>query len=138
MTVEKKEKLGMIILIAAIIVVLIVVFIIGFFALEVKRYIDTHTWATIRVSGEINSDTAGAFTDEQECLKGDTISFGGIILNITDITHDGTVTFEVQQGDLLNADGEFVSEETLVLGNKADFKWNDGHVSLVVSSNRYQ
>ena len=39
----------------------------------VKRYIDTHTWATISISGENHSDTYDAFNEEHEYLKKDRI-----------------------------------------------------------------
>lgn len=131
---QKKKKIFIIISAVVIVIALITVFAI----LSISRYMDTHTWATISVSGEMNSFPTDDFAYEQEYLKGDNISFGDIILSITDITHDGTVEFEVQQGDLLNADGESVNDGILVKSDRADYKLNDGYVSLVVTDNRYQ
>lgn len=131
---KKKKNIFVIISVLVIVIALIILFAI----LSISRYMDTHTWATISVSGEINSFQTDAFAYEQEYLKGDNISFGDIILNITDITHDGTVEFEVQQGDLLNADGETVDTGTLVKNGRADYKLNNGYVSLIVIDNRYQ
>lgn len=131
---KKKKKILIIISSVVIVIALVIVFAI----LSINRYVDTHTWATISVSGEMNSFPTDNFAYEQEYMKGDNISFGDIILNITDITHDGTVEFKVQQGDLLNADGESVNDGTLVKSDRADYKLNDGYVSLIVTDNRYQ
>lgn len=131
---KKKKKIFAIISAVLIVIALIILFVI----LSISRYIDTHTWAAISVSGEINSSPTDAFAYEQEYLKGDNLSFGDVILNITDITTDGTVEFEVQQGDLLNANGESVNDGTLVKSGRADYKMNNGYVSLIVIDNRYQ
>lgn len=133
---SKKKKKIFIIIISAVVIVIALIIVLAI--LSISRYMDTHTWATISVSGEMNSFPTDDFAYEQEYLKGDNISFGDIILNITDITHDGTVEFEIQQGDLLNADGESVNDGILVKSDRADYKLNDGYVSLVVTDNRYQ
>lgn len=131
---KKKKKIFVIISTVLIVIALIILFAI----LSISRYVDTHTWATISISGEMNSSPTDAFAYEQEYLKGDNISFGNVILKITDITHDGTVEFEVQQGDLLNSDGESVNDGTLVKNGRADYKLSNGYVSLIVIDNRYQ
>ena len=46
-----------------------------------------------------------------------------MILVITDITHDGTVTFSVQQGNLYNEAGEDVNTDIIVKGVKANYKF---------------
>lgn len=105
---------------------------------EIDHYIDTHTWATVRVSGEIDSDTSDAFSEEHEYLKGDRISFGNVILDITDITHDGTVIFSVEQGELFNKAGETISSDELKKGVTSEYKLNNGTVYFMVTSNRYE
>lgn len=105
---------------------------------EINKYIDTHTWATVSISGEINSDTADAFSEQREYLKGDRISFSNVILDITDITHNGEVTFSVEQGNLYNEMGEAIGKDTLTKGEKSNYKLDNGTVSLTVTDNRYQ
>lgn len=123
---------------AIIAAVLVLALLTTLFIVSINHYFDTHTWATIYISGEINSDTFDAFAEEHEYLKGDNIEFGNVILVITDITHDGTVTFSVQQGNLYNEAGEVVNTDIIVKGVKANYKLNDGTVYLIVNSNRYQ
>lgn len=126
------------IMIAIIIFVLVFALLTTLFIVSIRHYLATHTWATISVSGEINSDTSDAFIEEHEYLKGDTIAFGNVILVITDITHDGTVAFSVQQGNLYNDAGEIVDADIIEKGVKEYYKLNDGTASIVVTSNRYQ
>ena len=120
---------------AIIAAVLVLALLTTLFIVSINHYFDTHTWATIYISGEINSDT---FAKKHEYLKGDNIEFGNVILVITDITHDGTVTFSVQQGNLFNEAGEVVDTDIIVKDVKANYKLNDGTVYLIVNSNRYQ
>lgn len=106
--------------------------------ISIDHYIDTHTWATVYITGEINSDTSDAFAEEHEYLKGDKISFAGITLKITDITHDGTVTFSVEQGNLYNKSGEAVNSGVITKNELEHYKIDKGTVYLRVIRNRYQ
>ena len=131
----KKKK---IIIISTIVAVFIIIGLIVFGVWEIQQYTDRNTWATIRVTGAVQSDTADAFESEQECLKGDTLSFAGVILRITDIRHDGTVSFSVEQGKLLNENGAAVSSGMLVKKTGTDYRLDNGYVTLTVTSNRYR
>lgn len=105
---------------------------------ELNRYTDTHTWATVSVAGELHADTDEIFAKEQEYLKGDTIAFGNVILKITDITHDGTVTFSVRQGELFDETGAAVHTGSIVRDTVLRCQTENGTVSLTVTDNRYQ
>ena len=131
----KKKK---IIIISTIVAVFIIIGLIVFGVWEIQQYMDRNTWATIRVTGAVQSDTADAFEGDQECKKDDTLSFAGVRLRITDIRHDGTVTFSVEQGKLLDENGAAVTSGKLVLHEKADYKLTNGWVQLTVTSNRYR
>lgn len=131
----KKKKIIIISVIAA---VFIIIGIAVFAVWGIQHYMDKNTWATIRVTGAVQSDTADAFEGEQECLKGDTLSFAGVILRITDIRHDGTVSFSVEQGKLLNENGAAVSSGMLVKKTGTDYRLDNGYVTLTVTSNRYR
>jgi len=131
----KKKK---IIIISTIVAVFIIIGLIVFGVWEIQQYMDKNTWATIRVTGAAQSDTADAFEGDQECKKDDTLSFAGVRLRITDIRHDGTVTFSVEQGKLLDENGAAVTSGKLVLHEKADYKLTNGWVQLTVTSNRYR
>lgn len=106
--------------------------------ISIDHYIDTHTWATVYITGEINSDTSDAFAEEHEYLKGDKISFAGITLKITDITHDGTVTFSVERGDLYNDYVEAVDSDIITKDENKHYKIDNGTVYIRVIGNRYQ
>lgn len=132
---SKKKKIIITVVIAVLVLVLAAVLLA---VIEINKYIDTHTWATVSISGEIHSDTADAFSEQHEYLKGDSISFGNVTLDITDITHDGEVTFSVEQGNLYNNTGEAVTKDTLTKGEMSSYKLDSGTVSLTVTANRYQ
>lgn len=133
---KKSKKKKIIIIVVTVLVLALSAIVIT--VAEINKYVDTHTWATVSISGEINSDTADAFSEQREYLKGDSISFGDVILDITDITHDGEVTFSVKQGNMYNESGESVGKDTLTKGVKSNYKLNNGTVSLTVTDNRYQ
>ena len=105
---------------------------------SVNHYFDQNTWATILVNGEVNSDTADAFVDEHEYLKGDRITFGTVILEVTHIEHDGTVSFSVKQGNLYDEKGNEIHIGTLSREEKARYRIENGQVFLCVTGNRYQ
>ena len=130
----KSKRFKIIIIILAVILTFLIVSAIK----SVNKYIDTHTWATISITGTINSDTSGSFNYEHEYLKGDIIKIGNVILNITDISHDGTVSFSVQQGELYNEEGETIDADTIFKDAKSNYKLHNGFLSLNVTSNRYQ
>ena len=119
-------------------VVLILSFLTASVIMSINKYTDTHTWATIRITGEINSDTADSFDEEHEYLKGDNITIGNNILVITDISTDGTVKFSVKQGHLYNESGKTVDSDTIIKKTKSNYKLDNGYVSLTVTDNRYQ
>lgn len=105
---------------------------------SINHYFDQNTWATILVSGEIHSDTADAFVDEHEYLKGDRITFGTVILEVTQIEHDGTVSFSVKQGRLYDEKGNEIHTGTLSREEKVYYRIENGQVSLSVTANRYR
>lgn len=126
----------------AIIVIIAAVFILTFLAVStivsINKYIDTHTWATIRITGEIGSDASDSFDFENEYLKGDDIEIGNVILDITDISHDGAVSFSVREGELYDEAGEKVFSATIVKDVKSNYRLNNGAVCMTVNDNRYQ
>lgn len=79
------------------------------------------------------------FTDVQKIISiASHIKIGNVILNITDISHDGTVSFSVQQGELYNEEGETIDADTIFKDAKSNYKLHNGFLSLNVTSNRYQ
>lgn len=105
---------------------------------SVNHYFDRNTWATIMVNVEINSDTADAFVEEHEYLKGNRITFGTVILEVADIKHDGTISFSVKQGNLYDEKGNEIRTGTLSKGEKMYYRIENGQVFLSVTANRYQ
>jgi len=131
----KKKRLIIVLIVLAVITGLFAIIMIG----GIKKYIDTHSWATIAVDGAYNkSDISDAFYSQQECLKGDYIGIGSVDLKITDITHDGRVTFEVMMGEVKDESGNIIKKDTLELQNKKGYKIPEGYMQLEVVSNRYE
>ena len=124
------------------IIILAVIFILSFLAISVimsiKKYHDTHTWATIRITGEINSDTADSFDDKHEYSIGDTITIGNVILDITDISTNGNVEFSVKQGHLYNEERKTIESDNILKNTKSNYKLDNEYVSLTVTDNRFQ
>lgn len=131
----KKKRLIIILIILAVVLGLPATFIIY----GINKYIDTHSWATIAVDGAYSeSDVEDAIYYQQECLKGDYISMGSVDIKITEITHDGTVTFKVVMGELKDESGNIIKKDTLELQNKKGYKIPEGYMQLEVVSNRYE
>ncbi|MBR1700742.1 MAG: hypothetical protein IJ716_02180 [Lachnospiraceae bacterium] len=128
---KKKTIIGLIL------ICLLICMVIGA-VVSVKHYFDRNTWATILVNGEINSDMSDAFVYEQEYLKGDRITLGTVILEVTHIEHDGTVSFSVKQGNLYDEKGNEIHTGILPRGEKTCYRIKDGQVFLCVTGNRYQ
>ncbi len=105
---------------------------------EMNHYVDTHTWATVRVTGEMHSDTDDAVYEEHEYLKGDYISFADVSLMITNITNDGDVSFSVQRGHLYNTQKQEIKSDTLHRAVNTAYATDTGSISLQVTNNRYQ
>lgn len=127
---------------AAVIIIAVIIglLMLGYFLLyrSVRKYIDTHSWATITVSGEVNAETSDAYIDTYEYLQGEIISFDSVSLEIKDITHDGTVDFKVVNGHIYDESGEEVREGTLYKGEKEHYKINNGAFYISVDSSRYE
>lgn len=115
-----------------------VIFGIVFIITSVNRYCDTHTWATIQITGVLETDTADAFEQDEEHLKGDTISVGDVVLKIDKIKHDGTVNFHVEQGKLTDENGEEVKRGTITYHKKEHYHLENGAVQFQVIGKRYQ
>ena len=133
---EEKEKSKRLknLLIAIIAIAIIVVLVI----VPISRYFENNTWATIRITGESHTDTDEAFYEDRECLKGDRISMGNISLEITQITHDGDVYFDVVRGTITDNRGNEINQDSLTKGVKKDYKSKDIVFSLEVIGNRYR
>lgn len=134
MSANNKRKRFIIIGVAALILVLLAISVVR----SINKYIDTHTWATIHVLCQSNSDDTETLDYEHEYLKGDIITFDNVKLDITDITTDGTVTFSVYQGELYDENGEVIDADTIYKDSKSNYRLNNGVVSLTVTDNRYQ
>ena len=136
---EKKQSKRLIILLVAIIAIVIVAALVWLvFVVPIIEYCDNNTWATIRITGESHADTDEAFYEDRECLKGDQISIGNISLEITKITHDGEVYFDVVSGIITDDSGNEIWQDALVKGVKKDYASMDTVFSLEVISNRYR
>ncbi len=110
----------------------------GVFYRPLIRYVDTHTWATIRTVESVNSETSDVFVGTIEYLKGDKIYFYSAVLLIEDITTDGVVTFSVCDGALYDKNNESVKRFVIKRGESCSYREEWGHVTISVVSNRYQ
>ena len=130
-----------VIIIASVVIVLSVLyglFVMVFLVNPYFTYINTHTWATVTIKGELQSDAAGDFELTQEYLQGDTITVGEVTVLIMDIGSEGTVDLKVQSGNLYDSEGNQVKKFSINLDKQAHFTMDDGRVNFMVISNRYE
>jgi len=110
----------------------------GVFYRPLIRYVDTHTWATVRTVESVNSETSDVFVGTIEYVKGDKIYFYSAVLLIEDITTDGVVTFSVCDGALYDKNNEQVKQFVLKCGESCSYREQLGHVTIGVVSKRFQ
>lgn len=134
----KKKTIVIIVSVLSILLISFALLITIFLVNPYFKYIDTHTWATVMVSGEIQSDEEGVFELTQEYLKGDTIIVGEVTLEITDIAHNGVVDMKLQSGEMYDSNGNKVKKFSISLDKQGNFTMNNGTVTFQVISNRYQ
>lgn len=130
-----------VIIIASVVIVLSVLFglfVMVFLVNPYFTYINTHTWATVTIKGELQSDATGDFELTQEYLQGDTITVGEVTVLITDIGSEGTVDLKVQSGNLYDSEGNQVKKFSINPDKQAHFTMDDGTVNFMVISNRYE
>ncbi|MDO5154939.1 MAG: hypothetical protein Q4D51_03145 [Eubacteriales bacterium] len=132
--INKNRKWIALLISVAVFVLFWIVFVIG----SINRYHDTHTWASIQITGVLETDTSDAFEQSDEYLKGDAITVGDALLRIDDIKHNGTVTFHVERGKLTDENGEEVKTGTITYQKKERYYLEHGTVQLQVISNRYE
>lgn len=130
---KKKSK----ILLAVLIPVAVIAILVGVVYSSLKQYHDRNTWAVVSVSGSVSGETDDAFEAEEELLKGETFTFGNVTLEVTNVDHDGTISFKVNQGNLYDESGDSVKRLTLNKGEKVRYKIDGGSVYLEVVSNYY-
>ena len=113
---EVKKKNSKRNIIAMTIIMLIILVFSLFLYKQVTKYFDTHTWATLQVSGTVMSETADAVEERREFLQGDTYSLHNTEVIIMDITHDGEVTMKFEPAVINSETDEQI--ETIVIGEK--------------------
>ncbi len=140
--VKEKNVKKLVIAIMTLSVVTVIVFYFGIYN-PLKKYKDTHTWATIRITGTVESDTSDAYEESAEFLKGDTYHLHNTTVTIEDITTAGEVTLRFEPAVIQLTTGETVSE--VVIGKDDIFGFeevcSDGASAqwqFRVISNRYQ
>lgn len=140
--VKKKSKKKIVLVVLG--VFLITVFGIGLaLFLYAKHYMDTNTWATIRFTGTVESDTLDEYEESREFLKGDTYQLHNTTVTIEDITHDGEVTIEFKPA-VQNADtGEEIKSAVIDKNNGLNIKeicanGDSASWQLRVTGNKYR
>lgn len=107
------------------------------------KYGDTHTWATIRVTGAVETEASDVFEESREFLQGDTYQLRSATVIIKDITTAGEVTIkfepEVNNLDTRELIAEAVIGKQDVLNVKEICDNGDCATwQIRVISNRYQ
>ena len=105
---------------------------------QVEEYIDTHTWATVTISGLGENGFSDDYNQQKECRKGDRISIGNVTLLVENVTHKGTVSFSVKQGEFTDESGNVISKDELILKTEKNYRVGNDVFSLCVTSNRYE
>ncbi len=134
---QKKSMIKILVIIFSIAAILAAAFYFLFYR-PVRQYIDTHTWAAIRVVEEVNAETSDVFSDSNEYLKGDKIYLDSATLLIEEITHEGVVTISVSGGITDAVTGEAVSRFIINCGESYSFKEENGSATIFVESSRYE
>lgn len=108
-----------------------------------KHYMDTNTWATVRFTGTVESDTSDEYEESREFLKGDTYQLHSTTITIEDITHDGEVTIKFKPA-VKNADtGEEIKSAVIDKNNGLNIEeicanGDSASWQLRVTNNRYR
>lgn len=77
------------------------------------KYEDTHTWATIRVTGAVETEASDVLEESREFLQGDTYQLRSATVSIKDITTAGEVTIKFEP-EVNNLDtGELIAEAVI-------------------------
>ena len=121
------------------IVIFVILAVIGLFCYHgLRQYFDNNTWATVTVNGTSDGETADTYYDDQECLKGDRISISTLTLEVTNVEHDGTLSFTVKSGELKDESGNKIQKDVLEKGVMKSYKSGSDSFTLCVTSNRYR
>lgn len=105
--VKKKSRKKKVFVVLGVLLIIMIVFCIWVWA-SLKHYMETNTWATIWITGTVEADTADAFDESREFLKGDTYQLHNTKITIGDITHEGETKLYFEPA-VVNADtGETV------------------------------
>ncbi|MBP3273114.1 MAG: hypothetical protein J6M17_12970 [Ruminococcus sp.] len=120
------------------IIVAVILTIFAILKMSAGRYAGKECIASIMVSGETHTDTADAFEEKHEYRKGDSISFAGVSLKITDITRHGEVCFTVESGSLYDSNKNAVTSAALIRDEAAYYSTDNGTVKLLVINTEFQ
>ncbi len=98
------------------------------------KKLQTEYIAVITLQGENHAEVDEAFLQDYDCRKGDVISFGDVGLEITDISSDGNVSFNVRYGKLYTQEHEPVQNGILVRSDNMHYRTENGTVALSVTN----
>ncbi len=140
--VKKKSKKKIIFVVLGVfLIAMLGIYIWGY--ISIKHYMETNTWATVWITGTVESDTIDAIDESREFLKGDTYQLHNTKITIGDITHDGETKLYFDP-EVINADtGEAVKAVVIDKNNGINIKelCTDGESAswqLRVTNNRYR
>lgn len=137
----KNTKRRIIVIMTLLLLMVIILYFV--FYRPIKEYMDTHTWATIRVTGTVGAETSDAFEESREFLKGDTYQLHNTTVIIEDITTDGEVTIKFEPKVNNSDTGELIEVAVIGKNDVLNIKevCNNGDSVIWqfrVISNRYQ
>jgi len=125
-----------------IVVFILIVLFCTFTWIQIEKYHDTHTWATVEINARWmneNGDQVGA-GGSKELLKGDRIDSYLGFFTVIDISHDGTIAIYLNSDEFSDENGNKVLTDIIHL-NETKFYYDgskDKYTSITVISNRYQ
>lgn len=134
---NKKKKFVFLIIIFILIALLCI-----FMQVQIKKYHDTHTWATVETNARWineNDEQVGA-SGSIELLKGDRIDSYLGFFTVIDISHDGTIVIDLNSDEFSDGNGNEVLTDIIHLNEtKTYYKGSkDKYTTVTVISNRYQ
>ena len=103
-----------------------------------QQYVDTHVWATVMIAGTRDAETADAYMEERECIKGDQINIGTLTLEVTKVDHKGNLSFKVKNGELKDESGNVIRSDEIGKDVVKSYTSENDHFTLRITSNRHE
>lgn len=129
---KKKIILISILIPLVLITTLIVVIYVG-----LNNYHDRNTWAVVSIEEVSSEETTDKIVPSKDLLKGDTVSLDDVTLEVTNVEHDGTISFRVKNGTLSDESGNQINKMNVKKDEKFCVRTERTSYVIYVENNYY-